>query len=169
MDYSNIRLQAAVTQRDVAPASRRNPRVALLECLIVSPCQVRSDQCRQAAAMQGWKATVCCDAEVAAQAASRVRFRLAVVDLEAAHGIPRSGYRQFAESLAAVDGMLLVICGNDGDAVEEIWAHQLGVWLYLPGVDEACDLSVVCGEAREVVDKSCPETIALIGSEVGRT
>jgi hypothetical protein len=61
--------------------------------------------------------------------------------------------RWLAERLAADGTLLLVLCGNDGEALEEIWAHQLGTWLYLPGVDEASDLSMVCSEARTVVEK----------------
>ena len=168
MDYSNMRSQAAVTHGDVAPVTRHNTRVALLECLIVSRGDARGDQFQQAAALRGWKATVCCDARVAAQVAERVRFRLVVVDLESANGRAPAGYRQLAESLANTGDMLLVICGNDGDAVEEIWAHQLGAWLYLSGVDETCDLTMVCGEARDVVEKLNPEPVVPISSEVGR-
>lgn len=168
MDYSNMRSQTAVTHGDVAPVTRHNTRVALLECLIVSRGDARGDQFQQAAALRGWKATVCRDPWVAAEVARRVRFRLVVVNLEAANGKPPTGYRQLAESLASTGDRLLVICGNDGDAVEEIWAHQLGAWLYLSGVDETCDLTMVCGEARDVVEKLNPELALPIGSEAGR-
>jgi ActR/RegA family two-component response regulator len=168
MDYSNMRALAAVTLGAVAPVTRHDTRVALFECLIVSRGDARGDQFQQAAALRGWKATVCRDARVAAQVAERVRFRLVIVNLEAANGRAPAGYRQLAESLADTGDMLLVICGNDGDAVEEIWAHQLGAWLYLSGVDETCDLTMVCGEARDVVEKLNPEPALPIGSEAGR-
>jgi len=168
MDYSNMRSQAAVTHGNVAPVSRHNTKEAQLECLVVSPNRARSDQFQQAAALREWKATVCCDAVVAAQAARRVRFRLLIIDLEAVHDATPAGYRRLAESWAKTDDGLLVICGSDGDTVEEIWALQLGAWLYLPGVDETCDLTMVYGEARDVVEKLSPEPIVPIGSEVGR-
>jgi ActR/RegA family two-component response regulator len=168
MDYSNMRSQAAVTHGDVAPVSRQDTNEAQLECLVVSPRPARSDQFQQAAALRGWKATVCSDAEAAAKVARRLRFRLLVIDLEAANHSATTGYRRLAESLAKSDHGLLVICGSDGDTIEEIWALQLGAWLYLPGVDETCDLTMVYGEARDVVEKLSPEPILPIGSEVGR-
>ena len=96
------------------------------------------------------------DAEVARLAASRIRFRLAVVDLQRTRGSPPAGLRELCEALAAEGTALLVVCGNDGDAVEEIWAHQLGAWLYLPSVEADSDLTMLCEQARTVVEKFEP-------------
>ena len=93
------------------------------------------------------------DAVSAAALASRVRFHLAIVDLERPRGAPPPGYCRLAESLAKQGGLLLVICGRDGEAMQEIWAHQLGAWLYLPGVDINSDLAMLCSQARMVVEK----------------
>jgi hypothetical protein len=67
--------------------------------------------------------------------------------------------------------MLLVICGRDGDAMQEIWAHQLGAWLYLPGVDISGDLAMLCSQARMVVEKLNlhPPPCVGAGSSVGRS
>ncbi len=35
----------------------------------------------------------------------------------------------------------------------EIWSRQLGVWMYLPGVDDESDIAMLCGEARNAVEK----------------
>jgi len=104
------------------------------------------------------------DAEAARGAASRIRFRLAVVDLYRTHGTPPVGLRGLCELLAADGTALLVICGNDEDAVEEIWAHQLGAWLYLPGVEADSDLAMLCGQARTVVEKFEPSCNGAGGS-----
>jgi hypothetical protein len=46
-----------------------------------------------------------------------------------------------------------VICGNEGRPQEEIWARQLGAWLYLPGVVESDDVAMLCGEARQIAEQ----------------
>ena len=54
------------------------------------------------------------------------------------------------ETLAAMPGMLLAICGHEADPQEEIWARQLGVWLYLPGLStqHVGEISVLCEQAQ---------------------
>jgi hypothetical protein len=63
------------------------------------------------------------------------------------------GFRAFVERLAARDGPLVAVCGKPNDALGEVWSRQLGVWMYLPGVDCESDLALVCGEARSIVEK----------------
>ena len=60
--------------------------------------------------------------------------------------------RLLCEAIAGLRHVLLVACGNAGDAAEEIWARQLGVWLYLPDVawEETGDLAFLCEQARLV-------------------
>ena len=61
---------------------------------------------------------------------------------------------QLCQLLAEMQGLLLVICGHDGDVEEEIWARQLGVWLYVPGLSNASseDLALLCQQAYETAD-----------------
>ncbi|OHB80691.1 MAG: hypothetical protein A2W31_12885 [Planctomycetes bacterium RBG_16_64_10] len=162
MAYPEIQTPTTLTQVGVKVVERRRTRAALGQCLVVSTNQQRGDQFERAAADGGWQATTCRNAQTAAVVVAHLRFHLAIVDLQRSseNRLARAGLRQLAEALAAEAGLLLVLCGNDGDAVEEIWAHQLGVWLYLPGVDETCDLAMVCGEARAVVEKLNPQLAA---------
>jgi hypothetical protein len=51
------------------------------------------------------------------------------------------------EQLAMTSGLLLVVCGQDGDAQEEVFVRQVGAWLYLPGGIQAEQLTVLCSEA----------------------
>jgi len=44
----------------------------------------------------------------------------------------------------------VVICGSADSVDEELWARQLGVWLYLPGVTEGDSLTSLCIEARRL-------------------
>ena len=46
-----------------------------------------------------------------------------------------------------------MVCGSEGDVLAEMWARQLGVWLYLAGVDPTCDLTSLCSEAQQVAEK----------------
>ncbi len=101
----------------------------------------------------GWDLIVCRDAERAVAQAARHRVHLALIDLVHSGSGPPPGFRKLSERLATADGPLLVICGHEGDALEEIWARQLGAWLYLPGVTEESDVVLLCDEARAVVEK----------------
>jgi len=161
MGYPKTQTKTAKTRVGGQTAERRETRVGLVQCLVVSQSQQRGEQFERAAVAEGWYATVCRDAQSASMAAARFCFRLAIIDLESlspgcagAHGM-----RRLAESLAAERKGLLVLCGRDGDVLEEIWAHQVGSWLYLPGVDETSDLTMVCSEARSVVEKLFPQTV----------
>lgn len=156
MGLPSIHSQSAASQSELDPVQRRATRVSLLQCLVVSPSGQRSRWFRRGAEAGGWQAMEFQDAEAARLAASRIRFRLAVVDLGRTDCKPPPGLRELCETLAAEGTALLVICGNDGDAVEEIWAHQLGAWLYLPGVDADSDLKMLCEQARVVVEKLDP-------------
>ena len=47
----------------------------------------------------------------------------------------------------------LIVCGNEGATEEEIWVRQLGAWMYLPGVTEGSNLSLLCSEARHIAER----------------
>jgi hypothetical protein len=57
------------------------------------------------------------------------------------------------EQLASQSGVLLIVCGNEGSVEEELWVRQRGAWLYLPGVVEASNLALLCGEAKQIVER----------------
>ena len=59
----------------------------------------------------------------------------------------------------SMPGLLLVICGHEGEVEEEIWARQLGVWLYVPGLSNAPaeDLSLLCQQAYQT--RRCPDAL----------
>jgi hypothetical protein len=94
---------------------------------------------------------VCHDAESAREETRRSLFRLALVDLD--HAAASADLRRLVEQIAAQRNVLIAVCGNDGDAREEIWARQLGTWLYLPGVTEAQDLVTPCTDARLALER----------------
>ncbi len=156
---SRTETQVPAPTVDLGQTSHRTHRQALFECLIVAHVDQRGGMLKQAALDGGWDPLVCRDAEVAAEQGARRRFRLALLDLQYAPGpaIPR--LRRLSESLAGQAGPLVIVCGHENDPREEIWARQLGVWLYLPAIDESCDIASVCRQALVAVQAEQGESI----------
>ena len=130
----------------VAPA-------ALRMCLVVSASVQRSQLLVRAAHQEHWATIVCRGAEEAARQAVRNRIQLALVDIQSIPLGQERVLRALVEQLASRDGPLVAVCGNPNDALGEVWSRQLGVWMYLPGVDRESDLALVCSEARSIVEK----------------
>jgi hypothetical protein len=128
----------------------------LLPCLIVSSSQKHAHWLRSAAGEAGWSAVVRDDVAGAIEATVRWRFRLAIVDLSRTRRGEGQGIRDLAERLSRDRELLLIVCGTGGDPTEEIWAHQLGTWLYVAGLDSGDGISAWCAGAREVVEKLFP-------------
>lgn len=130
--------------------ARRGGRdVGLIQCLVVSAKAARQEMLVEAATTGGWQTIVCSDAPSALRCLNRVFVQLALVDLEKPDG---TDLRVVVEKLAASPGVLLIVCGNEADVQEEIWARQLGAWLYLPGA-EGAGMSVLCSEARQLTEQ----------------
>jgi DNA-binding NtrC family response regulator len=132
-----------------------------LECLIVSPDTHRRESLSRAAVENGWTTVVCGDADTARHRAGRIAVKLAIVDLERPSTAESAKLRQFTAELAQAGGPLLVVCGAEGDAKQEVWARQLGAWLYLPGVavDEA--MAILSEQARFLIEKANSESCVL--------
>ena len=94
---------------------------------------------------------------------SRSLVQLAVVNLEGARGV----FQPVVEQLTSRSGLLLIVCGNEGDIDEEIWVRQLGAWLYLPGVVDDGNFTLLCGEARHIAERlwksTTPEHVSASG------
>jgi hypothetical protein len=124
---------------------------ALRMCLVVSASPQRSQILVRAAHEEHWATIVCRGAEEAARQAVRNRIQLALVDMQAVPLGEERVFRTLVEQLAHRDA----VCGNPNDNLGEVWSRQLGVWMYLPGVDSESDLALVCSEARSIVEKLC--------------
>ena len=153
MGQRNSEPQVTELRAHYEPVAQTQTGRALYQCLVVSPREECCAQFWAAATQGGWNATSLRDAEEAARIAARIRFQLAIVDLQRRAGATASGFCELSERLARDPELLLVICGNEGDTTEEIWAHQIGTWLYLSGVDDDSDVAMVCAEARVAVEK----------------
>lgn len=121
----------APRQPGLQPESARE----LAHCLIVSASSEMRDGLTRAARDAGWETIVCTDEAAAMAAVRRIKFQMAWVDMESP--LASSELTEVCQSIAALSQVLLVIGGHQQDPQEEIWARQLGAWLYLPGVSSA--------------------------------
>jgi hypothetical protein len=96
---------------------------------------------------------VCSTADDAIRQSVRHRMDLALIDLQSASAAQEGALRNLVERLAARDGPLVAVCGKPDDTQGEVWSRQLGVWMYLPGVDSQSDIALLCGEARNILKK----------------
>ena len=141
------------TQSEVRLPRKKATRAGLLHCLVVSANAQRRAFLAEAARSAGWEVTACSEASTASVAVTRFRQSLAIIDLAELEPGTAGTFRTLAEQLPANSSPLVMICGAEGNALEEIWARQLGVWLYLSGVELTCDVTGVCSEAKQVVQK----------------
>jgi DNA-binding response OmpR family regulator len=123
---------------------------ALLRCLVLSDNEARGQMIAKAASANGWEPILCPDLPAARRAMSVMFLQLAVVDLE---GQDVADFEAVLQKLARTSGLLLVVCGNEHNVEEEIAARQLGAWLYLPGVVDGSNLSLLCSEARVITER----------------
>ena len=132
--------------------NRRAPATVHL-CLVVSTSPRRAQVWVRAAHEEQWATIVCNTADDAIRQSVRQRIELALVDLQSAPPPQERVLRKLVEQLAARRGPLLAVCGKPDDTLGEVWSRQLGVWMYLPGVDPRSDVALVCAEARQVLEK----------------
>jgi DNA-binding response OmpR family regulator len=105
-----------------------------------------------AAEQAGWETVVCDSVDSGWHVCERERYEMAIVDLDSLDA-SKDGMRELTAQIATHPNLLLMICGNEGDALEEIWARQLGAWLYLPGVSQRCDVEMLCRQALPVAER----------------
>jgi hypothetical protein len=135
-----------------APVKCRAP-VALHTCLVVSTSARRAQLWVRAAHEEHWATIVCTTGDDAIRQSVRQRVDLALVDLQSALAEQEERLRTLVQQLASRKGPLLAVCGKPDDTTGEVWSRQLGVWMYLPGVDSQSDIALLCGEARKILKK----------------
>jgi uncharacterized protein YgbK (DUF1537 family) len=144
---------AVLVSPDARAPARRHAPVALHTCLVVSTSARRAQLWVRAAHEERWATIVCTTADDAIRQSVRQRVDLALVDLQAAEREHEEQLRKLVQQLASRDGPLLAVCGKPDDTTGEVWSRQLGVWMYLPGVDGQSDIALLCGEARNILKK----------------
>lgn len=151
-------LAVLVSPEICAPIGRRTAS-ALHTCLIVSTSASRAQGWVRAAHEVDWSTIVCTTADDANRQSIRYRVHLALIDLQSAKAKVEPHFRGLVEQLASRGGPLLAVCGKPDDIAGEVWSRQLGVWMYLPGVDGESDISLLCSEAKNIVKKLGGETV----------
>ncbi len=112
----------------------------------------------QAALTRGWETYVTSDPHEALKFMCRHSIKLALIDFQDVSEANSDNFRNLAEYIKWVGGVLLVVNGpvNDSqlqDGSVELWARQLGAWSYLPGILPQSDLTDLCEQALQVVEK----------------
>ncbi len=146
-------LPATLVSSEPATGSGRPAPKSLHTCLVVSACAGRAQLLVRAAHEQLWATIVCRSAEDALRQSVRRRIQLALVDLQSAPQAEQDAFRTLARQLSGRRETLLAVCGKPDDAAGEIWSRQLGVWMYLPGINGESDVALLCSEARQVLAK----------------
>jgi hypothetical protein len=149
MPYRDSKTLSVREQVQLKYARRAAKLVSAFQCLIVSADPARLDMLDRAASDSGWNTFPCADAATARAQIHRWMMQLAVVDLAA----KPEAFRALIEELSACSGLLSIVCGNEGNVEEEIWVRQRGAWMYLPGVSDQSNISLLCGEARQIAER----------------
>jgi hypothetical protein len=119
-------------------------------CLVISPDSLKRMMFGQSAERSGWQQIVCADAASALEHLESSSVGMVLIDLASAGDTSLEARRWLVEQLAGRKDVLTVVCGRTNDSEEEIWARQLGVWMYLPGVAPESDLDPMLVAGREV-------------------
>lgn len=153
MNDVQLSTPATLASPELLATSRRHAPAALHTCLIVSTSPRRAQLLVRAAHEEHWATLLCTNADDALRQALLHRVHLALVDLQSTSIDQEPSLRGLVERLASRGGPLLAVCGKPDDAMGEVWSRQLGVWMYLPGVDCQSDIALLCSEARSILEK----------------
>jgi len=121
-----------------------------LGCMVIGFSDKRRQLLASAAEAAGMTVVEWADPKAARIQLLRNPPAMVVMDLEDTSGSAPEALKSLAERVSKQRDLLIAICGNEGNAMEEIWARQLGVWLYLPGVVDDSDLSSLLEEGSQV-------------------
>ena len=137
-------------------STRSAREVGVFQCLIASPSDVRVAMMADAATAAGWNVTVEYEPTEAFDSHQRSVFKLILVDLEACpNETSNEEFRALTTKISLSSGSpLVIVCGHIGQPEEEIWARQLGVWLYVPALSDDFGVSQLCDHARDAVQRT---------------
>lgn len=127
---------------------------SMLHCLMLTWCDERAGLLRRAAENESWQSTVNLDVQEYLRNLFRLRVPLTLLDLPSLDSRVYPGVQQAAYHASEIGNSQVIICGNEGQSEEEIWARSLGVWAYLPGDGGAVGLEYMFSSARQALAKS---------------
>ena len=135
------------------PAVRSGRIPGLLKCLVVSGDDRLRHRLDTMADLNGWSACYTPADSDELRSVVDADFHLVVVDIANPLGDRVSDTVEIAEEFAGRSNTLVVVCGSGESVDEELWARQLGAWVYLPGVSGGDALMSLFAEARRVVER----------------
>jgi DNA-binding response OmpR family regulator len=141
----------SLTGKPASPRTVRGP--GLMKCLVVSGDASLRNRLEAVTELSGWSA---CEAPADADELSSLvdgDYRLVIVDIARPLGDRVNDTVEIAEEFAGRPGTLLVVCGAEDSVDEELWARQMGAWVYLPGISSGDALVSLFAEARRVADR----------------
>jgi len=151
---------AGITSEVLAPEfttrmlPRSTRRTGLLDCLVVTGDASRRRRIGAAAELAGWLECAAPETSGELRQAIDRDFQLVIIDVASPLGERVNDTLEIAEEMAVRQGTLLVVCGSEDSLDEELWARQLGAWLYLPGVCSSDSLTTLFVEARRLRDSA---------------
>ena len=144
----------SVGQKQRVGLLQRNAEIGLIQCLISSASQTRRNMLTAAASEGGWDSILAIPPNEVGRSLELALFQFALVDLDHRGSTPE-GARDLVQDLMHASSEVLVgVCGHEADPEEEIWARQLGVWLYLPGVTTSSEMAMLFEQALQIVTAS---------------
>lgn len=147
-----------ITAEDLASESmtrmlpRSMRRTGMLDCLVVTGDATRRQLIEAAAGQAGWVECAAPRTTGDLRRAIDRDFQLVIIDVASPLGDRVGDTLEIAEEMVTRPGTLVVVCGSEDNVDEELWARQLGAWLYLPGVCDGNSLTSLCTEARRLRD-----------------
>ena len=152
MNAADVELALTLPSTLALAPARRASRAATMRCMVVTQEERRGTSLQLAGSGEGWSVDIFSTVDEAIRAAFRRVFHLAVVDLESVAGSPwQTDFQELASDLAQNHVSLLVVAGDPRDPLAEFAARQLGVWIYLPGMNGSARLDDIFREARVAV------------------
>ena len=136
-----------------APAVRAGRTPGVMKCLVVSGDEGLRHRLDTMADLAGWST---CDSPVDGvdlRTAVEGDYHLVIVDIARPLGERVNDTVDVAEEFAGRPGTLVEVCGSGESVDEELWARQLGAWVYLPGISGGDSLMSLFAEAGRVVER----------------
>ncbi len=142
--------KASTATASTEAAEATSSQESSLGCMVVGLSEKRRQLLAAAAEAAGWVVMESADPKAARIQLLREPPAMVIMDLEDPSGVAPEALKGLAERVSKQRDLLIAICGNAGNALEEIWARQLGVWLYLPGVVHDSNVASLFEEGRQL-------------------
>jgi DNA-binding NtrC family response regulator len=125
----------------------------MVRSLVVTGDRGLRSRLEAVAELSGWSACESPADCVGLSAAVEGDYQLVIVDITAPVGNRVNDSIELAEEFAGRRDTLLVICGSEDSVDEELWARQLGAWVYLPGVSSGDAFVSLFSDARRLAER----------------